>query len=128
MIIGIGIDIVHSSRMEHWRTIEGIFHRYFHERELSDARSRGSSFILSLSARFAAKEAFGKAVGTGLRGMQLRDIQVFNRHNGQPSMWLYGTALEAFRRIGGTSLHISLTHERDNAVAVVIIEGDGSDV
>ena len=88
--------------------------------ELSTARSRGSA-ALSLAARFAAKEALGKALGTGLGGVRLSDIRVINNHNGRPDMELYGSALARFGALGAT-LHLSLTHERDNAIAMVVME------
>ena len=123
MIIGIGIDVVHVHRMMRWGEIDGIFERYFHEKELAEADRRGHARVLSLAARFAAKEAFGKALGTGLRSIALRDILVENNHNGKPDIRLFGNAMRAFEEVGGTSLHVSLTHEKDNAIAVVVIEG-----
>lgn len=127
MILGLGIDVVHVNRLEHWQQIPGLFDRYFHEAELRDALTRGSSSVLSLAARFAAKEAFGKALGTGLRGLSLKEILVENNHNGKPDIRLFGKAEAAFRQLGGERLFVSLTHERENAIAVVIIEGDGVD-
>lgn len=124
MIIGIGIDVVHVSRLRHWSTIDGILERYFHPTELEEARRRGHAMVISLAARFAAKEAFGKALGTGLRGIALREIMVENNHNGKPDVRLDGKAKRAFENMGGRSLHVSLTHEKDNAIAVVIIEGE----
>lgn len=124
MIIGVGLDVVHVSRLEHWRTIPGLLDRYFHPQELEAALSRGSSSTLSLAARFAAKEAFGKAVGTGLSGITLKNILVLNNHNGKPCMNLFGNALEALERCGGKRIHLSLTHERDNALAMVVVEGE----
>jgi len=123
MIVGLGIDIVHVRRIHHWMSTEGLVERFFHPEEVAGARSRGHAEALSLAARFAAKEAFGKAVGTGLSGIRLRDIQVVNNHNGKPDMILHGTALERFRAVGGARVLVSLTHESDNAVAVVVIEG-----
>ncbi|HOC28331.1 MAG TPA: holo-ACP synthase [Treponemataceae bacterium] len=123
MIVGIGLDVVHVSRLERWHRIPGLLERYFHPEELAAARSRGSGEILSLAARFAAKEAFGKALGTGLSGITLKNILVLNNHNGKPCMHLFGNALDAFRRVGGEIIHLSLTHERDNALAQVVIEG-----
>lgn len=124
MIVGVGLDVVHVSRLEHWQRVPGLLERYFHPEELATALSRKSSAILSLAARFAAKEAFGKAIGTGLRNITLKNIVVRNNHNGKPCMSLSGNALEAFERSGGTIIHLSLTHERDNALAMVVIEGD----
>lgn len=125
MIAGIGIDVVHVRRLERWRAIPGLLERYFHPDELQTALSRGAAAALSLSARFAAKEAFGKALGTGLTGIVLKDIQVINRHNGRPEMIVYGTALAALRRAGADKIHLSMTHERDNAIAMVVLETSG---
>jgi holo-[acyl-carrier protein] synthase len=123
MIIGIGIDIVHVGRIRHWESVPGLVERYFHPDEVADARSRGAGEPYSLAARFAAKEAFGKALGTGLAGLRLSDIQVVNDRNGKPEVVLHGTALARLGAAGGARVHVSLTHERDNAVAVAVIEG-----
>ncbi|AEF82939.1 holo-ACP synthase [Leadbettera azotonutricia] len=124
MIAGIGVDVVHVSRMERWRLTAGLLERYFHPGELGDALSRGNGADLSLAARFAAKEALGKALGTGLAGIVLKDINVKNRHNGQPEIEVTGTALAALEKIGASRVHLSLTHERDNAIAMVVLETD----
>jgi len=108
--------------MEHWRKVPGLLERYFHPEELSAAISRGNGTSLSLAARFAAKEAFGKALGTGLEGIVLKDIMVKNKHNGQPEIVVSGTALTALKHSGAGHIHLSLTHESDNAVAMVVLE------
>ncbi len=123
MIVGLGIDVVHVSRLEHWQSVPGLLERFFHPEELAAARSRGKGCILSLAARFAAKEAFGKAVGTGLYGMGLKEIRVENDRNGKPEMILYGRAKAVFEERGGRRILLSLTHEHDSAIAVAIIEG-----
>ncbi len=122
MIRGIGIDIVRIDRMKRWIVRPLLMKRYFHEKEIEAANSRGASFAMALAARFAAKEAFGKALGTGLMGISLKEIQVENNVNGKPGIILYGKAKAAYERSGGRSIHLSLTHETDNAVAVVVIE------
>lgn len=122
MILGIGVDVVHVRRLEHWKSVPGLLARFFHPDELATALSRGRGASLSLAARFAAKEAFGKALGTGLSGIVLKDIMVVNRHNGRPEMELFGTALAALGRCGADRVHLSLTHERDNAIAMVVLE------
>ena len=126
MIIGVGIDVVHVERIRRWRHIEGLYDRFFHPEELASALPRGEVGILSLAARFAAKEAFGKAIGSGLRHFALRDIAVLNDSHGKPFMMLTGAAEAAFQDFGGSRLVCSLSHERDNALAVVIIEGERS--
>jgi holo-[acyl-carrier protein] synthase len=122
MITGIGVDVVHVSRMKRWRNIPGLLERFFHSEELSGVLSRRSGVDLSLAARFAAKEAFGKALGTGLAGITLKDIWVKNRHNGQPEILVSGTASAAMENCGAKRIHVSLTHERDNATAIVVLE------
>ena len=123
MIKGVGVDVVNIGRMRRWEKIEGLLDRYFHPEELKAAKTRGSASTLSLAARFAAKEAFGKALGTGLKGLQLKDIQVVNNHNGKPDILVYNKAYEAFKSVGGEVMHLSLTHEQDYAIAMVVIEG-----
>lgn len=124
MIVGIGIDVVHVYRVKRWATIPGLYSRFFHEQELATATPRGEAGILSLAARFAAKEAFGKALGTGLHGFALKEIAVMNDENGKPHLHLYGRAQEALEHYGGKRAFVSLSHERDNALAVVVIEGE----
>lgn len=122
MILGVGIDVVHVRRIRHWLVIPGLVDRFFHPEEVATVLERGEGAALSLAARFAAKEAFGKASGTGLTGIKLSDIQVINNYNGRPEIRLYGSALARLESIGGRKVHISLTHESDNAIAVAIIE------
>ncbi|MDR3020502.1 MAG: holo-ACP synthase [Treponema sp.] len=124
MITGIGIDIVRVKRMEHWLQNPKLLERYFHTDELATARSRGNTAALTLAARFAAKEAFGKALGTGLADITLKDIMVVNKDNGQPVIKLFDSAQKAFEKSGAKYAHISLTHERDNAIAMIVLEGE----
>ncbi|MBN1834653.1 MAG: holo-ACP synthase [Spirochaetales bacterium] len=124
MILGIGIDVVHVYRLKRWQKIPGLFARFFHEQELAVATPRGEAGILSLAARFAAKEAFGKAMGIGMHGFALKEIAVMNDEQGKPHLHLFGRAQEALERYGGKRVFVSLSHERDNALAVVVIEGE----
>jgi len=124
VIAGIGVDVVHVHRMTRWGKIPGLFERYFNPEELAEALSKGRGVDLSLAARFAAKEAFGKALGTGLAGIVLKDIMVRNRHNGQPEIIVSGTALKALKLCGAARIHLSLTHESDNAIAMVVLENE----
>ena len=124
MITGIGIDVVHVHRMQRWHKNPGLLERFFHPEELSEALAKKKGADLSLAARFAAKEAFGKALGTGLAGIVLKDIMVKNRHNGQPDIVVSGTAAAALKKSGAARIHVSLTHERDNAVAMVVLENE----
>jgi holo-[acyl-carrier protein] synthase len=122
MITGIGIDVVYVHRMDKWRRTPGLLERFFCADELSAAVSRGKGVEQSLAARFAAKEAFGKALGTGLAGIVLKDIMIVNHHNGRPEFLVVGTARAALEKSGANRAHVSLTHEKDNAVAMVVLE------
>ena len=125
MISGIGVDVIHVDRIKRWWNTPGLLERFFHHDELAEVLTRGKRAELSLAARFAAKEAFGKALGTGLAGIVLKDIMVKNQHNGQPEIMVYGTALAALRQSGAERIHLSLTHEKDNAIAMVVLETTG---
>lgn len=122
MITGIGIDAVYIERMERWFANPKLLGRYFHPDELKIIVSRGRSAVFSLAARFAAKEAFGKALGTGLSNITLKDIMVINGNNGKPEIIFFATAQAAFEKSGANAAHISLTHERDYAIAIVVLE------
>ena len=126
MICGIGVDIVHISRMKKWIKNKGLLERYFNEEELLIVQKKPGGLEASLAARFAAKEAFGKALGTGFEGIILKDITVINMHNGQPDIKIKGTALKAMKRKGASIIHLSLSHERDNAIAMVVLEYERS--
>jgi holo-[acyl-carrier protein] synthase len=122
MISGLGIDIVHVDRIRRWIDNPGILKRFFHPLEIEIARSRDKGMALSLAARFAAKEAFGKALGSGLAHFALVEVAVVNDSRGRPFLLLEGNARREFERHGGGTIHLSMTHEGDNAVAVVILE------
>lgn len=89
------------------------------EREYCEARRRPAEHF---AARFAAKEAFLKAVGVGIfGGVVLRDVEVARGEDGPPLLRLGPTAAEALQRAGATRSLVSLSHERDYAIAVVVI-------
>jgi holo-[acyl-carrier protein] synthase len=123
MITGIGIDIVHIKRMERWLENAKLLQRFFHPDEIAFALSLGKNASQTLAARFAAKEAFGKALGTGLANLKLAEIMVINNNNGKPELKLCGTARKALENSGAQRAHISLSHERENALAMVVLEG-----
>jgi holo-[acyl-carrier protein] synthase len=125
VIRGIGLDVVNVDRLERWDAVPGLLERYFHPMELATGESRKVGRLYSLAARLAAKEAFGKALGTGRSGFSLREIYVSNDAVGKPSLHLTGRALEVFEERGGGKIFVSLTHERDYALATVIIEETG---
>jgi holo-[acyl-carrier protein] synthase len=122
MIAGFGIDAVFIPRFEKWAADQKLLERFFHPDEIRACRERGNGMVCSLAARFAAKEAFGKALGTGLAGFGLKDVVVRNPAGAVPVLELSGRALAAMRERGAAKVHVSLSHERDLALAAVILE------
>jgi holo-[acyl-carrier protein] synthase len=122
MVRGIGVDITNVARFIRWCGDDRLLARFFHPAEIGDCRRQKTAGAMALAARFAAKEAFGKALGTGLRGFRLNEVQVVNDRLGKPSLVLHGRALRVFEAAGGGIVHLSLAHERENAVAMVVIE------
>jgi holo-[acyl-carrier protein] synthase len=126
MILGIGIDVVELDR------IQGLWQRFgerFSARILTDLELRElpqhaeSNVIAFLAARFAAKEAGAKALGTGFRqGVGLKSIETLSLPSGKPVLHLHGAAASLAQGMGVGGSHVSLTHGRDVAAAVVILE------
>jgi holo-[acyl-carrier protein] synthase len=97
--------------------------RVFTEGEIAYCEGCASR-LESYAARFAAKEAAMKALGTGWGGgVGWRDIEVVRADTGAPSIKLRGRALERMREMGAQKIHLSLTHSRDVAAAQIILEG-----
>ena len=125
MIVAIGIDIVEIARVKEVfaRRGERFRNRVFTEAEIDYCESRASR-LESYAARFAAKEAAMKALGTGWsEGIGWREIEVERAGTGAPTIQLHGRALERMSEIGARKAHLSLTHSRDIAMAQVILEG-----
>jgi len=114
--------MVQIQRLERWLAVPGLLERYFHPQELAAFLSKGEGRAHSLAARFAAKEAFGKALGTGLAGIVLKDIIVIKNCNGRPEIRVINTALGALEKSGANRVHLSLTHEHEYAAAMVVLE------
>jgi holo-[acyl-carrier protein] synthase len=124
VIVGIGIDHVDSGRIADLleRFGERGERRLFTAGELARCRDRPRP-AECLAARFAAKEAFVKALGTGMKGMKWTDVEVRGSEGEPPRLVLHGGAKAAFEARGGEQAHVSLTHEAGSAIAIVIIEG-----
>ena len=124
MIYGIGIDLVDVRRMERVlrRWGDRFVKRVFTETEAQICLQRGhptSSFAL----RFAAKEAFSKALGLGMRqGLRWRDIEVIHSPEGRPGLRLRGTSFDICRKKKIARLHLSLSDEGEYGMAVVVLE------
>jgi holo-[acyl-carrier protein] synthase len=125
MIRGVGVDLVKVHRLqqatERWgqRFLARIFTAA--EIELCQSRARPAH---CLALRFAAKEAFAKALGLGIReGLRWVDIEVVHDHLGKPSLRLHNEARNLFENVAAKGSWLSLSDERDYAVAVVVLEG-----
>jgi len=125
MIIGTGIDIVNIERIERLmgRWGDHFLDRVYTEREISRCQRRfrpSECFAI----RFAAKEAFLKAIGSGLRnGIQWTDIEVENDPMGKPLLCLHRKAKEVLQTCRIERTHLTLSHDRPFAVAHVLLEG-----
>lgn len=120
MILGIGTDLVENRRLEAWLTQPGLLNKYFTTNELNDVTTSAHP-AASLAARFAAKEAYGKALGTGLGGLHLKDIETRRGPAGKPDLYLTGAALAALQARGARA-HLSLSHEAAYSLAFVVLE------
>lgn len=122
MIYGIGTDITKVQRFTSWVQKAGMVQRFFNEKELNKAKSVQSASE-HYAARFAAKEAFGKALGTGIFGFDLKDIYITNDEYGKPELNVTGSAREELeKRCRNPKILVSLSHEKDYAIAYVVIE------
>jgi holo-[acyl-carrier protein] synthase len=122
---GIGIDVVKVERLTEslQRFGERMEKRLFTDQELEYCR-RHKNPLPHLAARFAAKEAAFKAIGTGLSGgIGWKQAEVVQPGGQQPQLRFTGAALERFHSLGCTSSHLSLTHDGGLALACVVLEG-----
>ncbi|MCX8108923.1 MAG: holo-ACP synthase [Verrucomicrobiae bacterium] len=124
MVVGLGIDLVEISRVASAceRFGDRFLKRLFSSEEIRYCYAFTDP-APHLAARFAAKEAVSKAFGTGI-GARLGwlDIEVRNYKSGQPYVLLHDKGMQLLRDLGASSVHISLAHTREHAVAVAIIE------
>jgi len=124
MIVGTGVDIAEVARIREsiGRYGERFLRRIFTEGEIRYCESKASRFQ-SYAARFAAKEAGMKALGTGWsRGVRWRDIEVVRPRGQRPTLQFHGQAGEIANRLGTRNIALSLTHTAEQALAHVILE------
>jgi holo-[acyl-carrier protein] synthase len=123
MIVGIGVDLVKIKRIEKivGRHGERFLKRVFGPEEVVYAQRRKQSAI-HLACRFAAKEAVSKAFGTGFNGeFGFAEITVHNNDAGKPGIILSGKAKKKAQQLGVSSIHLSLSHDSDYAIAQVVL-------
>ena len=126
MIVGIGVDLERVERLRGAIERHGqrFLERLFTPGEIAYANGTKNRFE-RFTARFAAKEAAMKALGTGWNdGVRWRDIEVTREPTGRPGLQFHGRAAERAAQMGATRWSISLSHTRDHAIAHVILETD----
>ncbi|GAB4181751.1 MAG: holo-ACP synthase [Calditrichia bacterium] len=120
MIKGIGTDIIEISRINDLISKYGdnFLNKVFTAREIDYCQKKVT--VESFAVRFAAKEACFKALGTGLRdGLTWKDFEILNDHQGKPVVHIHNKARDLIK---STKIHISLSHNRSQAIAFVIFE------
>jgi len=122
MIAGIGTDITEVDRFEKWVKNPEMLERFFNEKECGFSGSIASQ-CQHYAARFAAKEAFSKALGTGITGFNLKEVYITKDSEGKPLLNIEGAALSLMKeRLGECNSYVSLSHEKEYAVAFVVLE------
>jgi len=123
MVYGIGTDIIEVSRIKTVMERDiGFREKIFTSVEIEYCETKKNKYQ-NYAARFSAKEAFLKAIGTGWRfGIRFGDIEVYHDELGQPHIHVFGKAEELVTREGISGIHVSLTHLKELANAIVILE------
>lgn len=118
MIYGIGCDIIEIERIA--KTDKRFLEKHFtkQEQELFERKKQAQT----IAVNFAAKEAFSKALGTGVRGFSLIDVEVLRDDNGKPYINLYGNAKEICKKAGVGEVFVTLSHSKELAMAYVVLE------
>jgi holo-[acyl-carrier protein] synthase len=117
-MLACGIDMIEVYRIDDaiLRHGDRFFNRFFTHQELIDANGRTPA----LAARFAAKEAAAKALGTGIGDVEWKEIEIIKGSRGEPSLNLHGKAKTLAQRLGWKQWSVSLSHTHDHAIATVI--------
>ena len=124
MIVGTGVDLAEVPRIRASieRYGERFIQRIYTEREIAYVERKANKYE-RYAARFAAKEAGMKAIGTGWRrGVRWQDFEVANLRSGKPTLLLHGVAAGFAEKLGVKNISLSITHTREMAMAHVILE------
>ena len=121
-LFSVGVDIIEIERIEAVlrRHGERFLQRVYTPKEQAYCRGRAPE----LAVRFAAKEAVSKALGTGLRGIAWREMEILGDERGKPLVHLHGRAQARAEELGLSEFAVSLSHSRDYAVAFVVAAGE----
>jgi holo-[acyl-carrier protein] synthase len=116
--VSVGVDIIEIARIQ--RTLADFGDRFLMRVYTNRERERYGSRVSELAARFAAKEATSKALGTGIRGIRWREMEVLSNRRGKPVLILHGSAAARAKTLGLVAFDVSLTHSRTEAMAFVV--------
>ena len=123
MILGIGIDLTKVSRYSAFLDNKGFLDKYFHSSEIEYVLSKGAGASQSLAGKFAAREAFFKALGTGFNGFSPKDIEVSSDSVGKPIIIPNDKVKNRLDSMAeGWKIHLTISHEKEYAIAQVILE------
>lgn len=124
MILGIGLDIIETARVEKALQNPVFLKKVYTEGEQEYlAKRKGNA--QSAAGIFAAKEAVSKALGTGFGPISFQEVEIVWDENGKPSVKLTGRALKKLQEMGGKQVLVSITHIKDLAAAQAVIDGGG---
>lgn len=117
-LVTVGVDIIEIARIQ--RALDDFGERFLRKVYTDRERARYGSRVTELAARFAAKEATSKALGTGIRGIRWREMEVLSNRRGKPVLVLHGSAAARAENLGLMAFDVSLTHSRTDALAFVV--------
>lgn len=122
MIIGVGVDIVKVERIKKSiNRTESFLTKVFTEKEVDYFKKKNNNYE-TIAGYFAAKEAVSKALGTGIRGFRLTDIEICNDYLGKPEIHL-SEKIKKLNKLEAYKAHLSISHTSEDAIAFVVLEG-----
>ncbi len=120
MVVGTGIDVIEVERIRRAALQKAFLERVFTENELAYYEQRNLD-AQTLAGIFAAKEATAKALAAGFNGISWRDIEILHTETGQPYAALWNAAKERMLKMGGSTIHLSISHIKTLAIAQAIL-------
>ncbi|HPY37439.1 MAG TPA: holo-ACP synthase [Clostridia bacterium] len=120
MVVGTGIDVIEVDRIRRAATQQAFLERVFTENEVAYYKQRNQD-AQTLAGIFAAKEATAKALAAGFNGISWQNIEIMHTESGQPYVELWDAAKERMQKMGGSTIHLSISHIKTLAIAQAIL-------
>ena len=124
-VLGIGVDICRISRMKDHAPESSFALRFFSDEERTYLQQKKTGMAQSMAGMYAAKEAFAKALGTGVRGFSLKEVEVMHQPDGRPYFRISGKALAIQNSRGMDEMLLTISH--DGGLAIAFAVGQGPD-